>query len=286
MGRRFAFATCLVVASSGCFVGIDESLMDGGSGASSDGGGGGGSGDGPGAGDGGTTPGDDGGPGDVVDGTVGRDSAPVITDPTLLGEWTFEDESSSTAADTSGHGNDATLSGSPSFLAGHAGSALHLTASTAMSVAALGGSAFPPEGTLSFWIRVAGGGLKPTGPAYGVFDVQDDNRSHLTLRPTPAGGFMNLEVYESGTGQIDAVATVAPDDAWTHVIVTWSTSGQKLGLYSAPEGAGLQKHLDPIGTGFSTKGQFFRFGTAFEGDLDEVRLYSVVLDPTTLAALP
>jgi hypothetical protein len=288
MGRRLAFATCLAFASSGCLVGIDESLMNARSGATGDGGGVGADDAGGGAGDGGTpgTGGGGDGGGGNGDGGAARDTG-TITDPTLLGAWSFDEVSSTTAVDSSGHGNDATLSGSPASVGGRAGAALHLTSSSAMSVAALGGTSFPTEGTLSFWVRIGGGGIKPTGPAYGLFDVEDDNRSHFTLRPSPAGGYLNMEIYDANVGaQIDAVPTVAPDDVWTHVIVTWSTSGQKLAIYSAIEGANLQKHLDPIGTGFSTTEQFFRFGTAFVGDLDEVRLYSVVLDATTLAALP
>jgi Concanavalin A-like lectin/glucanases superfamily len=281
MGRPLAFATCLSVASSGCLIGIDESLMAAKGGV---GDGGGVLDGGPGTGDGGTGA-SDGGTNDR-DGAVGGDGGQTIGDPTLLGAWSFEDQSPSSAVDSSGHGHDATLAGSPTFVPGHAGHALHLTASNAMSVASLGGGGFPAEGTLVFWTRVAGGGIKPTMPAYGLFDVEDDARSHFTLRPTAAGGFLNLEIYQAGIGQIDAVAAAAFDDAWTHVVVTWSTSGQKLAFYTAAQGATFQRHLDNVGADFSTAEQLFHFGTAFAGDLDEVRLYSVILDETTIAALP
>jgi Concanavalin A-like lectin/glucanases superfamily len=286
MGRPFAFATCLVVASSGCLIGIDESLMNahGGTGAGSDGG--------VGPGDGAATDGGDGaasggGDGAATDGGPAAGGDGAVADPTLLGRWSFDEQDVASAKDSSGHGNDAALAGGPTYIPGHAGSALHFVSATGMSVARLGGAAFPREGTLSFWVRVTSGSPNAAG-AYGLFDVEDMNRSHLALRPFPNGGdVLELEVCEATSGLVDEATAPMPFDAWTHVALTWSTGGNTVAYYSGPQGAALKRYLSgPLGEPWDTSGQFFRFGTQFTGDLDEVLLYSVVLDATGLAALP
>lgn len=275
MARRIVPIALALLASplGGCFIGIDDSRVA--AVAPPLGGG-------P---EGGIIANGDAGLDDALGGGNGVSADSASGDPTLLGYWAFED-SGNTARDGSGHGNDAVLIGASTRAPGVRGSALRLGAADGMSVAQLDGPNFPKEGTLSFWLRF-GGTISGGGGQYGVFDVPEQGRSHLSLRQVPNGGTA-LELQAETNAGSAAVGSMRLDaNVWVHVVVVWSSASQTITAYHGDFGHAVQGNpTDALIRVWSPGQQRVRFGTAYTGDLDEVRLYSRALDAAEVAALP
>lgn len=75
-------------------------------------------------------------------------------DPNLLGWWTFDDGAGTTAADSSGHGDDGTLRGGPQWIAGQLGGALSFNGgSTYVEIPYSSAYDKPSQLTLAAWVN-------------------------------------------------------------------------------------------------------------------------------------
>ena len=81
----------------------------------------------------------------------------TITDPNLIGWWTFDEGSGSTALDFSGHGNNGKLGGDPQWVEGVIGGALDLSGDY-VSIDGVVDDITSNDITLSAWIKTTQGG--------------------------------------------------------------------------------------------------------------------------------
>jgi hypothetical protein len=270
--RRLLLASC-ALAFAGCFVGIDTSLMNRDGGSSSDAGGS------PDA----TSPVDGAQPAD--EGTTASDAPP--SDPSLVGSWSFEEASGDTVADTSGHGHDGTLVGSPSRVTGSTGQGIAMSGTQRFDVTSLDGANFPVAGTFSMWFQFVESIVN--GPTrWGLFDVHDiaQGRAHWSLQQQPNGETdidIDFTTVQGQPAVEDFFGVSSP--AWNHIVVTWDVT--RYDCYAAKQGDPL-KHVSG-GTydfAFSPTGQQFKVGTAFNGAIDEIRLYSRALTAAEVGGIP
>jgi hypothetical protein len=146
----------------------------------------------------------------LVPGGVAR-ALDVLTDPALIGWWTFDEGSGTIAADSSANKRDGTFfQGSPAWVSGMHGSAVELRIPTLIQVPALGLTL--SQATMAGWI-------KPYG-------AQPDWASIIMHRPT-AHGFNVLADFQLAYHWNDDAATynyrgnvrVANND-WSFAAVT------------------------------------------------------------------
>lgn len=201
----------------------------------------------------------------------------------LLVHYAFEEGSGSTAADSSGNANSATLTNSPSWVSGQIGGALDFNGS---SYAKSGGSVSVPDTfTVSAWVKPT------TAPAMGAFPDR-------IMESAYNSGF--ALTYYNSSGQLLALLSVKGDplyssaqlplNVWSHVAATFDGAIAKIyvngvldttaditgtftpGLASLPIYVGAYAY-DPGNI------------SGFRGSIDEARVYGRTLTAVEIGDL-
>ncbi|MHC4113618.1 MAG: cellulase family glycosylhydrolase, partial [Planctomycetota bacterium] len=212
------------------------------------------------------------------------DTPPPPPDPELVGHWKLDENQGSTAADSSGKGNDGTLGGNPQWVAGKYGSALTFDGDDYVdlgnpSVLDFGTSDF----TLCAWVKnpggnnvIAKGGDQSGGIRYALqvgTTVQllvDDNSNKVSV----SGG--------SGLG----------DGEWHHVagakdggvLRVYIDSGEVANgslPYSPYDLSGTSQHNAYIGALWQHQDNML--GDFYTGSIDDARIYTWALSSGELA---
>jgi hypothetical protein len=222
--------------------------------------------------DGGGTDADDGAP----------DALPDVR-ASLVGEWLFDrDDGGASALDTSGRGHDGALFGAGATGDGGVrGGALFTNDAGGVQVAALGLSAFPTSGTLAMWFR-------SDSPASdtelrGLFDSWDDTRAHIYLRRVNGAGSFPLQValQENDGGFAWSHNYELSTGTWIHVALTWDEAARVAVFYVG----GTEVGRKAMSQSFEPKQQIVRLGGAFDGAIDEARLFDRALTGPEVADL-
>ena len=189
----------------------------------------------------------------------------------LVGWWRLDDGSGTTAVDSSGAGNDGTITGDPKWTAGKVGGAL--TFDGGDYVTASGVTDIQPESlTLMTWVRfdsVEGGRQdylsKDDDYAFSLHEGAADQKTHGI-------------VTSAGDWSVVHGDTVVETDTWYHSAMTYDSGTQMLLLYLDGE---LDGELSvPAGVehrrgGPLTIGTFS--GRDLFGSLDDVKIMDVAL---------
>ena len=193
-------------------------------------------------------------------------------DPSLVGWWTFDEDTGDVAQDKSGNGNDAVLLGEPTWGtdAGHRG--IMILDGTDDHIYIDGSVYELPLYTMAIWFRVDGGSgdrdvLSAKGPT-GVNGV--------LLEINPNGTLRNLHRFPFAPGGgSDIVSTESYDDGIWHHAATVQTESEMI-LYIDGQEAGRLPETNlfqgPLGEiWLGTLDQ--RMGRMFPGPLDDLRIY-------------
>jgi hypothetical protein len=204
-------------------------------------------------------------------------------DPHLVGSWSFEETSGTTAHDSSGHGHDAVLIGAPSFVSsGVRGGAIELHGGDSIAINSLAGAGFPRTGSVSLWFRWDS---MNAANSVGIFDDYAADRDHVFIRHpngAPVGAWQAALQHAS-----DAAPYVWVDEfdvtagKWSHVVLTWDEQAKSVSWYID----GGLKAKAPYSAPFAPFDEVVLLGKALVGAIDEVRIYDRVLDATDVAAL-
>jgi hypothetical protein len=217
----------------------------------------------------------------------GGDGDAALPDPRLVGAWSFDRIEGGVAVDESGHGHDATVTGTARFAAdGHRDGAVAFDGEKAsvVVVPTLADAAFPRVGTLSIWVRFDQ--LSDAETSRNVFDVNDEDRQHVSVRmkkidpEDPPAGTMYFSLRGASDWAYELERPAAPVATWLHVVVTWSETTGSVHI----DGVLVDRRAyeEP----FSPIAQRFVLGAELIGRIDEVRLYGAVLSDAEIAALP
>ncbi len=205
-------------------------------------------------------------------------------DPSLVGWWTFDEDTGDVALDQSGNGNDATLLGGPTWGTDAEHRGIMILDGTDDHIHIDGTVYELPLYTMAIWFRVDGGSgtrvaLSAKGPT-GVNGVLLQIEGDGTLRnlhrfPFASGGGSNLYTTET-----------YDDGAWHHA-ATVQTENEMI-LYVDGQEVGRQPETNlfqgPLGEiWLGTLDQ--RMGRMFPGPVDDLRIYDRALSAEEIAAI-
>jgi len=126
----------------------------------------------------------------------------TVTDPNLIGWWTFDEGSGGTALDWSGYGNEGKFGGNPQWVDGIMGGALDLNGDY-VTVDGIVDDITSTNITLSAWVKTT-----QTGEG-NVFACNDSGSDHPLMFGVNGG---NAYVYDGG--ETEFPITVVSDDQW------------------------------------------------------------------------
>jgi hypothetical protein len=245
----------------------------------------------------GAGPGGDGGPADAAgasdaardaadassgtDGGSPADAAPDAPDAGslasgLVAYYMFDETSGTSAADSSGHGYTATLSGGGTFAAGLVNNALSFSGSgqyVSLPAGVVGGlTSF----TVATWVKLN------AAPSWSrIFDFGSGTTAYMLLTPSN-GTNLRFAITTGGPGQEQQVnAPVLPTGSWQHVAVTLAPNTCTLYVNGALVGQSTTVTLTPSSLGATTQRWLGRSEFAADpylnGLLDNFRVYSRAL---------
>lgn len=204
-------------------------------------------------------------------------------DTSMLARWAFDEGSGSSAEDSSGNANDATLFLSPSWVDGNLGDALEFDGTN--YVKSDGSVTVPDAFTVSAWVKPS------TGPNPGDFADRIVESAYTT-------GFA-LAYFNNGSDRVVSLSVQGnplfgsqgvPLGEWTHVTATFDgaianiyvngvldATGDNTGFVT-PGSVSLPIY---VGTYFNAPGEL----ASFRGAIDDVRVYGRALSPSDVAEL-
>lgn len=219
--------------------------------------------------------------------TFAADLQPIANQVTMVGEWLFEDDPTSTIAlDTSGYGHDARFTGAVTRTPGYGGTdglALtggHLTTDRSIMLT-------DQSMTVSAWVRST-----------------DRSRTRTALCQTGAHSCSFYLQYFNGTGQwafssaaadtdgttaTRAYATTAPTDSWTHLVGVYDAVAKQLRIYINGSLEGTVTATAPWNSTGAMQIGLGRWNSAstdnWLGDVDQVRVFTGVLSQAQILDL-
>jgi len=212
----------------------------------------------------------------------------------LVGCWTFDEGTGSTAADSSGQSNNGTLYPGVSWGGGHSASALQFDGSTGyVSAGTTSMPAINGAQTISWWMNFAA----PPPDFETVIGLADSSGTSAIQAGFSSG---MVDVRQSG-GHVLVAAPIPSANAWHHYVYTYdgtpavgstpAVQGTHR-LYidgSLASGAGaIPTSTDAPQTGTVASLQFGRWVGGFEyykGALDDARIYNGALSSTEVQGL-
>jgi hypothetical protein len=203
----------------------------------------------------------------------------TLEDPALVGKWEFEEGVGTVATDSSTHGLDGTIYGGAQWITGTSGLGLRLDGED--DYVSVPYSTDIPEWTVSAWVR------SPRRPSYApatgpVFRDQNFymawNHQYSEFRGS-AGFRGSVQWHSVNFGKLSG-------NKWYHLAATYD--GEVLKAYTN----GLLNDSDvyPSGPpdtedGLLTFGRHSGYPNYFDGDVDEIRIYSRALTDEEIASL-
>jgi len=217
----------------------------------------------------------------------------------LVGLWRFDEESGTTAHDSSGNGRDGTLIGDPKWTAGKIGGALEFDGQN--DVVDLGAFDVTGSGiTLAGWVKPITFAIND-GRVISKANEWGENDHWWMLSTISSGGEIRLRFRLKTEGQntTTLIAGSGPlvTDEWQHAAATWDGSTMRLYLNGEDVGSvakgGAALATDPavsaaIGSqppdafAAATPDHVVKF---FDGLIDDVRLYDAALNQEELQLL-
>ena len=201
-------------------------------------------------------------------------------DKALVGHWLFENS----AADSSDHGNNGTISGQPQFIDGRqTGKAIKFDSDGEFIKVAASPDFSITSFTLAAWIKI------PSPIPSGWRTIIEHNRwgkNWFGLWKSANGNRFHFRWTDTGTATSDFNTEISPD-SWYHVAATYDADEQTARLYlngrldktieNADQPAAELAELR-IGINGDS-------GEDFQGIIDDLRVYNCVLNETEINAI-
>ena len=207
----------------------------------------------------------------------------------LAAYWRLDDAAGLTASDATAHGNDGTLSGGPAWGPGRIDGGLAFDGfddSVAIDGATADGLA---DLTIAFWMRTSKTGMQ------GLVSAANAGNDNELLVFLLNHRWMRLYTGESGGSYVQWFVPPLADGAWHHIAIVRDATGDRATLYvdgvSRGNIATVLSPIDVDSAGFvlgqeqDAVGGGFDPNQAFEGSLDDVRLYGRLLAASEVQAL-
>lgn len=208
------------------------------------------------------------------------------------GQWTFDSGTGTSAADSSGGGNDGSLVNGPQWTTGVSGRALSFDGGrAAVLMSGAGNVANLHKGglTVSAWIRPVSAGGGGRGRI-----IDKDNNDEGWFFSMDSSSRIQFAVDQFNGSNPSRISTDGIDlNRWQHVAATWdgSTRGSNIHVYidGVPADAGVVNGsgspYDDSGTPLTVGNRAGDLTRGFAGGIDEVRVYNRVLTPSEIRDL-
>jgi Tfp pilus assembly protein PilE len=210
-----------------------------------------------------------------------------MTPPTrssgLVGYWTFDEGSGTTAQDTSGKGNHGTLANSPSWTSGKVGGALSFSGSAYVNIGSGNNLNLTGDFTLSAWVKTANSDS-------GMYILSRLNAclnasNVYSLHRNPS----NLVVFITSDNANTITSTITiHDDQWHHVAGTISGTTMRLYIDGVQEGptVTVSTSRDSFPSASTEIGNVTVCGSnSWQGQIDETRIYNRALTAAEIEAI-
>jgi hypothetical protein len=199
-------------------------------------------------------------------------------DPNLVGLWKFDETSGTTAADSSGYGNDGTLYGGPQWVAGHIDGALQFDGSddyVSLPIGPLISSL--SDCTISIWVNWSG----TSGANQRIFDFGSSSTSCMYLTPnSQTNGALRFGILKGwAVPESQLTAPFPLPSGWHHIaiVIDGTSKGMKLYLDGEVAATGITSVL-PKDLGFTTQNFLGKSQSAsypsYTGSMDEMSFYN------------
>jgi hypothetical protein len=198
-----------------------------------------------------------------------------ITDPNLVGWWTFDEGQGATAVDWSGHGNHGTLENSPTVVDGQYVQALAFEGSRVVIPVSdsLTAELFQGSFTLAGWINPKRTGntwqqiFRSVAANFNNDTLFLNNDGRLSWRGTVGGAWAG--------GMCETAADVVPADQWTHFAVVGDGTNFRIYVDRALSQESAFQTTDGSNATYYIGGT--AGGESYSGIVDDVRLYDKAL---------
>jgi fibronectin type 3 domain-containing protein len=211
-------------------------------------------------------------------------SAQVSATPTgssaLVARYTFDGNTS----DSSGNANHATVTGSPTFVAGENGSAMNLSGTNQYAMVPAGIMAGVTNFTIAAWVYWNGGNAWQR-----IFDFGNDATQYMFLTPSNSlGSTLRFAITTNGNGAEQILQTSPlPVGQWQHVAVTRNGSTAKLytnGVLAASGTVTIAPASFNPALNYLGESQFAA-DPLFNGRLDDLYICNYALSDSAIAGL-
>lgn len=190
---------------------------------------------------------------------------------TLVNQYNFENNLNDTVG-----GKNGTGSGSPTYVAGHAGQAVNLSGATQYVSLPAGIVSTLNDFTIATWVK-----LTALSTWARIFDFGSNTTTNMFLVPS-SGTTIRFAITTSGSGgeqRINGTANLATG-AWVHVAVTLAGTTGTLYVNGAQVGQNTAMTLKPSSLGNTTLNYLGKSQYAdpyLNGQLDDFRIYNGAL---------
>ncbi len=177
--------------------------------------------------------------------------------------------------DSSGNGNNAIVTGAPTYVAGHIGQAIDLNGSTDHLRIPSGVVRTVERMTIAAWVNWDGGGNWQR-----IFDFGDSTSRYLFLSPKSGGNTLRF-AFNNGKGEQFAETSALAIGTWVHVAVTLKGDTATLYVNGFPVATKVAA-INPTGFDFKPANNYIgksQFGSdpLFNGRIDDFRIYNYAL---------
>nr|WP_246183198.1 DUF5695 domain-containing protein [Paenibacillus methanolicus] len=203
--------------------------------------------------------------------------------PELLASYNFNESSGATALDSSGSGNNATVTGA-AWVAGKNGNAVSLNGSTSHVSLPSGIVRRVNDFTIAGWVK-----LNSVSDWTRIFDFGSNTTQYMFLTPKVGGGGMRYAITTGGNGAEQVInAPELPTGVWKHVTVTLSGTVGILYVDGVEAGRNNNMTLKPSSLGTTANNYIGKsqFGDPLlNGLVDDFKLYTRALTVAEIASL-
>lgn len=204
----------------------------------------------------------------------------------LVAQYLFNETSGTTAADASGNGLNAALSGGATWAAGHAANAVLFNGTTGYGSLPSGIVSGLNDFTIATWVKVDN-----TSNWTRIFDFGTGSTSNMFLTPRPGGAGLRFAITTSGSGgeQRLSTTTAFPTGVWKHVAITLNGTTGTMYVDGVSVATNTSMTLKPSNLGNTTQNYLGRSqysGDAYlSGGIDDFRIYNRSLSGSEITAL-
>lgn len=200
-------------------------------------------------------------------------------------QYQFNESSGTTASDASGNGNNGTVNGGATFLAGQGGNAISLDGSNDYVAVPAGLLSSVDDMTIATWVN-----LDAASTWSRIFDFGTGSTVNMFLTPN-SGSVARFALTTSGGGGEQRINSTSalPTGTWTHVAVTLSENTGTLYVNGSVVGTNTNLTLNPSNMGATNNNHIGRSQYSgdpyLDGRIDDFRVYARALSQSEITAL-